>query len=209
MASPLARFITVEGLDGAGKSTHLAWLASAVERQGHAVLMTREPGGTPLGETLRTLLLDPAQKLHPETETLLMFAARREHLERVILPALREGKWVLCDRFTDATFAYQAGGSGVEWQKIAQLEAWVQSDLEPDLTLYFDIDPVTARSRTSAIKTPDRYEAEQEEFHAAVRAAYLRRAAEDPRRVRVIDAKRKIEEIQVELEKVIASISLK
>jgi dTMP kinase len=206
MAGTVARFVTVEGLDGAGKSTHLAWLASAIERRGHAVSMTREPGGTPLGEALRTLLLDPAQKLHPETETLLMFAARREHLERVIQPALLNGTWVLCDRFTDATFAYQAGGSGVAWQKVAHLEAWVQSGLQPDLTLYFDVDPVTGRSRTSAIKTPDRYEREREDFHAAVRAAYLRRAAEYPERIRVIDARRPIAEIQAELEDIVATL---
>jgi dTMP kinase len=206
MAGTLARFITVEGLDGAGKSTHLAWLASAIQRHGHAVRVTREPGGTRLGEELRTLLLDPAQKLHPETETLLMFAARREHLEEVIVPALREGIWILCDRFTDATFAYQAGGSHVAWQKVAQLEAWVQGGLEPDLTLYFDVDPVTGRSRTSAIKTPDRYEREREEFHAAVRAAYLRRAAEHPGRIRVIDGTKPIDDIQMELEEVVASL---
>lgn len=206
MAGSRARFITVEGLDGAGKSTHLAWLASVIERRGHAVCMTREPGGTQLGEKLRTLLLDPAQKLHPETETLLMFAARREHLEQVILPALGKGSWVLCDRFTDATFAYQAGGSGVAWEKVAQLEAWVQDGLQPDLTVYFDVDPVTARSRTSAIKTPDRYEREREDFHAAVRAAYLRRAAECPGRIRVIDATGQIAEIQAELEQIVLNI---
>ena len=208
MAGTRARFVTVEGLDGAGKSTHLAWLAAAIEKRGHVVCATREPGGTPLGEKLRALLLDPAQKLHPETETLLMFAARREHLERVIRPALGDGNWVLCDRFTDATFAYQAGGSGVAWQKVAQLESWVQSGLQPDLTLYFDVDPATGRARTSAIKTPDRYEREREEFHASVRSAYLRRAAEHPGRIRVIDATRPIAVIQDELEIVLSTLCI-
>jgi dTMP kinase len=208
MAGTRGRFITLEGLDGAGKSTHLAWLAVALEKRGHAVCVTREPGGTALGEKLRTWLLDPAQKLHHETETLLMFAARREHLAQVIVPALRAGKWVLCDRFTDATFAYQAGGSGVAWEKIVELERWVQGGLQPDLTLYFDVDPATGRSRTSAIKTPDRYERERDDFHAAVRAAYLRRAAEYPDRIRVIDANRSISDIQAELEELIASICI-
>jgi dTMP kinase len=206
MAGTVARFITVEGLDGAGKSTHLAWLASTIEARGQPVCMTREPGGTALGEKLRALLLDSPHKLHPETETLLMFAARREHLDQVILPALRNGKWVLCDRFTDATFAYQAGGSGVAWEKVAELERWVQGDLQPDLTFYFDVDPATGRSRVSAIKTPDRYEREREDFHAAVRAAYLRRVAEHPHRIRMIDATRAIVDIQADLEEIIASI---
>jgi dTMP kinase len=201
----IGRFLTLEGLDGAGKSTHLSWLAGVVEAQGISVCMTREPGGTPLGETLRRLLLDPAQKLHAETETLLMFAARREHLHKVIVPALEAGHWVLCDRFTDATFAYQGGGSSVRWEKIAQLETWTQAGLQPDLTLYFDVEPGEARSRASAIKAPDRYEQEREDFHRGVRAAYLRRAAEHPERVRVIDAMRAVHEIQTELEVMLAS----
>ena len=204
--SDRGRFITLEGLDGAGKSTHLPWLRTALETRGVSVCVTREPGGTALGERLRSLLLDPEQTLNAETETLLMFAARREHLDKVILPALRNGAWVLCDRFTDATYAYQAGGSGVAWEKIAQLERWVQGTLEPDLTLYFDVDPATARARTSAIKAPDRYERERESFHAAVRAAYLRRAAEHPERMRVMDATKPIPAIQVELEEIVTSL---
>src|SRR6185436_5232445 len=135
------KFITLEGIDGAGKSTHLEWLAGFIESRGFNARVTREPGGTALGERLRELLLDRGQRLHPETETLLMFAARREHVETVIRPALDSGAWVVCDRFTDASYAYQAGGSGVAWEKIAALEAWTHPGLEPDLTVLFDIDP--------------------------------------------------------------------
>jgi dTMP kinase len=163
-------------------------------------------GGTPSGEALRALLLDPQQKLHAETETLLMFAARREHLDKVIRPALESGKWVVCDRFTDATYAYQGGGTAVAWDKIAELERWVQADLQPDLTLYFDVEPGAARLRTAAIKAPDRYESEQETFHRAVRDAYLRRAAEHPQRIRVIDSNRPITDIRPQLENILGSL---
>jgi dTMP kinase len=200
------KFITLEGLDGAGKSTHLAWLRSELEQRGVALTVTREPGGTRVGETLRGLLLDPAQQLHPETEALLMFAARREHIATVIRPALEAGQWVLCDRFTDASYAYQGGGSGIEWQKIEALEAWVQGGLEPDLTVYFDVDPAHARTRTGAVRVPDRYEQEQLAFHERVRGAYLRRAREHPARIRVLDANRSISEIQVELQKIFSDL---
>ena len=199
------KFITLEGLDGAGKSTHLAWLREWLEREGVALTVTREPGGTPLGETLRTMLLDAAQRLDPETEALLMFAARREHVEKLILPALQAGQWVLCDRFTDATYAYQAGGSGVEWHKIAALEAWVHGALQPDLTLYFDVQPALGRSRAGAVRAPDRFEQEREAFHERVRAAYLRRAQEHPQRIRTIDASRPMHEVQQELEVILIS----
>ena len=193
------KFITLEGLDGAGKTTHVEWLGAALKARGLDVCVTREPGGTPVGERLRALLLDPQQKLHADTETLLMFAARREHLDKVILPALARGTWVVCDRFTDATFAYQGGGSGVAWERIAELEAWVQQGLQPHLTLYFDIDPEAARQRTSAVRTPDRYELEQVAFHERVREAYLRRAREHAARIRVINGMASIREIQHEL----------
>jgi dTMP kinase len=182
------KFITLEGMDGAGKSTHLAWLAGFLQRRGVEVKATREPGGTMLGETLRQMLLDREQHLHPETETMLMFAARREHLEQVILPALASGAWVLCDRFTDATFAYQCGGSGVSWAKVEALERWVQGQLQPDLTVYFDVPPDIGRARAGRIRAPDRFEQEQTDFFERVRAAYLRRARSDPSRVHVIDA---------------------
>jgi dTMP kinase len=194
------KFITVEGLDGAGKSTQIAWLTRFLEQRGIPVRATREPGGTALGEKLRAVLLDPAQVLHPETEALLMFAARREHLDKVIAPALAQGAWVLCDRFTDATFAYQAGGSGVDWNKIEALEQWVQGSLQPDLTVYFDVSPENGRARVDAIKAPDRFEQERESFHRRTREAYLRRARESDGRICVIDANDSIEAVQKQLE---------
>lgn len=194
-----ARFITLEGLDGAGKSTHLAAIQHFLISRGIPVRVTREPGGTPLGEALRSLLLEGDQPLHPETETLLMFAARREHIEKVISPALKAGTWILCDRFTDATYAYQAGGSGVAWDKIASLEVWVHEALQPDLTVYFDVTPEIGRSRVDAFKTPDRYERERAAFHARVRAAYMRRTVDQSQRIRVIDATQSLANVQQEL----------
>lgn len=182
------KFITLEGIDGAGKSTHVEWLVRLLEERGLTVRATREPGGTALGERLREVLLDRGQRLAPETETLLMFAARREHVETVIEPALAAGAWVVCDRFTDATYAYQAGGSGVAWEKIATLEQWVHPGLEPDLTLLFDVDPETGRQRARQGKTADRFEREEHAYFQRVREAYLRRARAAPGRVRVIDA---------------------
>ena len=197
------RFITLEGMDGAGKTTHLEWLRQRLTAQGVALTVTREPGGTALGEALRTLLLDVPGIRDPETEALLMFAARREHIAQVIVPALSAGRWVLCDRFTDATYAYQAGGSGMAWDRVAALERWVQGDLQPDLTLYFDLDPEIGRARTQKVRAPDRFEREQQAFYERVRAAYQRRAAEYPQRIKVIDAARSIPEIQQELEKIL------
>lgn len=200
------KFITLEGLDGAGKSTHLVGIQRFLESRGVPVRVTREPGGTPVGEALRSLLLDRDQHLQPETEALLMFAARREHIDKVIAPALTSGTWVVCDRFTDASYAYQAGGSGVAWDKIAALEAWVQGGLQPDLTIYLDVTPEIGRRRAGAIKQPDRYEQERAAFHERVRAAYLRRAAENPHRVRVVDATRSVADIEKELEVTVSRI---
>jgi dTMP kinase len=184
---PPARFITLEGIDGAGKSTHLGWLIAYLRGRGTEVVVTREPGGTPLGERLRELLLQ--QPMHLETETLLMFAARREHLERVIRPALAAGKWVVCDRFTDATYAYQGGGRGLGREKIAVLEEWVHGGLQPDLTLLFDLPPEVAAQRlASSGQAPDRFEREEVAFFDRVRASYLSRAREAPARWRVVDA---------------------
>ncbi len=195
------RFITLEGMDGAGKTTHLEWLRQLLSVRALPLIVTREPGGTALGEALRKLLLDSHEPRQPDTEALLMFAARREHIATVIAPALAAGKWVLCDRFTDATYAYQAGGSGMAWERVAALESWVQGELQPDLTLYFDLEPELGRARTRQARVPDRFEREQLEFYERVRAAYLRRAREHPERIRIIDAARTIPEIQLELEK--------
>lgn len=193
------KFITLEGIDGAGKSTHLKWLAAFLEGHGIAVQLTREPGGTELGESLRKLLLDNTQRLHPETEALLVFAARREHLDKIILPALAAGRWVICDRFTDATYAYQSGGSGIAWERIGILEKWVQGTLQPDITLCFDVAPEVGRSRSGRIKRPDRFEQEQEVFYQRVREAYLKRAREHPQRMHMVDASAGIDEIQSRL----------
>ena len=199
------KFITLEGIDGAGKSTHLRWIARFLRRRGIKLRLTREPGGTAAGERLRRLVLEGRPGLHPETETLLVFAARREHLERVIVPALEAGRWVLCDRFTDATYAYQSAGSGVKWSKVAALERWVQNRLQPDLTLLFDVSPATARKRARRRTGIDRFEREKGAFHRRVRAAYLKRAREHPRRLRVIDASGTLEEVNKKLEKVLIS----
>ncbi len=197
------KFITLEGMDGAGKTTHLEWLREKLAARGLLLTVTREPGGTPLGEALRRLLLDSHDPRDPETEALLMFAARREHIAQVIEPALSAGRWVLCDRFTDATYAYQAGGSGMDWERVAALEQWVQGTLQPDLTLYFDLDPAVGRARTRQVREPDRFEREKQAFYERVRAAYLRRAKEHAGRIRVIDADRTITQIQIELEIII------
>jgi len=194
------RFITLEGIDGAGKSTHLEWLARFLEGRGIRVICTREPGGTPVGERLRELMLHSGATLHPETETLLMFAARREHIDKVIEPALASGAWVVCDRFTDATFAYQAAGSGVSWAKVEQLERWVQDALEPDVTVLFDVAPDVGLSRAARGKRPDRFEREQIAFYERARQAYLKRAQAAPHRAHVIDASRPITDIHKELE---------
>ena len=199
-------FITVEGIDGAGKSTHLGWLRAYFERRRREVVLTREPGGTPLGEALRALLLDSDHRIHPEAEALLMFAARREHLERVILPALDAGKVVLCDRFTDATFAYQGGGRGVSTARLDVLEDWVQRGLQPDLTLFFDVPVQVGRERLADGRTLDRFEREHADFFERVRAAYLERAQRFSTRFRIIDSTRSIAEVQKELEDTVSTI---
>jgi len=192
------KFITLEGIDGAGKSTHLDWLRTSLAQRGHEVVVTREPGGTPLGETLRGLLLN--HRMHLETEALLMFASRREHLAEVIVPALQQGKWVISDRFTDASFAYQGGGRGIDEVRLGILEDWVQQGLQPDLTLLFDVPLEVARQRLSANASLDRFEQEQQDFFRRVREAYLRRAAQYPGRIRVIDSDRPLPVIRAQLE---------
>lgn len=199
------RFISFEGIDGAGKSTQHAWMVDYLRRQGHTVVATREPGGTPLGEKLRALLL--ADAMHLETEALLMFAARREHIAQVIEPALVRGEWVVCDRFVDASFAYQGGGRGLAWNKLEILAQWVLGDLQPDLTLIFDAPVEIAQQRLHAATTnPDRFEQEQTAFFERVRAAYLRIAAENPARVRLIDATQAPASINKLLENIIARL---
>lgn len=190
-------FITLEGVDGAGKSTHLEWLSEQFRAQGRTVRITREPGGTPLGERLRDLLLN--SPMHAETEALLMFAARREHLARVIQPALEAGEVVVSDRFTDASYAYQCGGRGLAEARLETLETWVQGDLQPDLTLLFDVASEVAEARRSAVREPDRFEQERADFHDRVRQAYLRRAGRYPQRIKVIDANQSVESVRRQL----------
>jgi len=197
-------FITVEGIDGAGKTTHLEWLRQYFTRRGRSVVTTREPGGTPLGEALRGLLLNSDYPIHAETEALLMFAARREHLERVILPALAKDHVVLCDRFTDATFAYQGWGRGVSLAHLKTLEEWVQRDLQPDLTLYFDVPVHIGHERIIRGQALDRFERERADFFERVRSGYNDRAARDPHRVRIIDSARSIAEVEEEVERIVA-----
>ena len=199
------KFITFEGIDGAGKSSHVEWMAEALRQRGHVVHVTREPGGTELGEKLRELLLN--QPMHLETETLLMFAARREHLARLIEPALARGEWVVCDRFSDATYAYQGGGRGLDRTKFLALEHWVHEHLQPDATLLFDLPLDVARERiVLANRVLDKFEQERADFHERVRQAYLDRAQHFAQRMRVINASRSLPEIQKTLEEIIKTI---
>ncbi|UUX94294.1 dTMP kinase [Aquabacterium sp. J223] len=185
-ADVTGRFISFEGIDGAGKSTHIEPLAEWLRSHGRTVRLTREPGGTDLAESLRALLL--AQPMDALTETLLVFAARRDHLQRCILPALADGAVVLCDRFTDATFAYQGGGRGFDPTVLGQLEAWVQQGRQPDLTLWFDVAPDVAAARRAAARAPDRFEREDLGFFERVRAGYAERRDAQPQRFAVLDA---------------------
>lgn len=201
------KFITFEGIDGAGKSSHVEWLAEVLRQRGHVVHVTREPGGTPLGEKLRELLL--SEPMHLETETLLMFAARREHLARLIEPALARGEWVVCDRFSDATYAYQGGGRGLDRAKFLTLEHWVHDHLQPDMTLLFDLPLDVARERiVLANRVLDKFEQERADFHERVRQAYLERAHVSPGRFRVVDANRPMHDIRKQLEQIVSSICL-
>jgi len=202
------KFITFEGIDGAGKSTHIAYVAErlrqALSPRGVEVITSREPGGTPLGETLREVLLQ--QKMHLETEALLMFAVRREHIAQVIAPALERGDWVISDRFTDASFAYQGGGRHLSLDKLNALEQWVHPDLQPDLTLLFDVPLAVARARLDATRELDKFEQEKADFFADTRNEYLRRAAEFPQRFRIIDSTQSIATIRDELDGIIDAL---
>lgn len=191
------RFISIEGLDGAGKTTHLDFIRSWLEQHALPFVMTREPGGTPLGEELRALLLH--RDMHAETELLLMFAARREHVARVIEPALLAGQWVISDRFTDASYAYQGGGRGLDVQRIAELERFALGELRPHLTLLLDVPLHVSQARLVQTRDMDRFEHEAAAFHGRVRDAYLQRAAAEPQRFRVINADRALVDIQREI----------
>ncbi|WP_211472683.1 dTMP kinase [Collimonas humicola] len=198
------KFITFEGIDGAGKSTHIGFVADLLCSHGLTVVTSREPGGTDLGEALREVLL--YQKMHLETEAMLMFAARREHLAQVIEPALARGDWVISDRFSDATFAYQGGGRQLSLAKLEALEQWVHPHLQPDLTLLFDVPLEVARERLDASRTLDKFEQEKSNFFAATRAEYLRRAAQFPERFQIIDATRTIAEVRQALTRIITAL---
>lgn len=202
--NPNSLFITVEGVDGAGKSSHLVWLTDALRQLRQTVTLTREPGGTALGERLREMLLH--EKMDLETETLLMFAARREHLAQIIIPALQRGETVISDRFTDATYAYQGGGRGVSFNKIEQLEQWVQQDLQPDLTLLFDLPLHIAQERLSKGRNAlDKFEQESADFFSNTRAAYLARAAAAPKRIAIIDSALPLKQVQQQIIDVLQS----
>ena len=202
------RFISLEGIDGAGKSTHAAWLVDALRAGGRTVVATREPGGTPLGESLRALLLE-----HPmthDTEALLMFAARREHVERVIGPALERGDWVVCDRFTDATFAYQGGGHGVPRERIAELERFLPANCRPDVTILFDVPLAVSRERLERSRAKgrdlDKFEREELSFFGRVRHVYLERAAQEPARFRVVNSARPMAEVRADLARLVEAL---
>jgi dTMP kinase len=188
------RFVTFEGIDGAGKSTQIAFVERWLRGRGIDVLPTREPGGTPIGESLREMILH--RPMQPRTETLLMFAARCEHVLAVIEPALAAGRWVLCDRFTDATYAYQSGGRGIAEADVAALARWVHPRLQPDLTLLFDLEPEVAAARLARAGRSDRFEAEQRDFFTRVREHYLARARAEPQRFRIVDTSQDKELVQ-------------
>ncbi|GMR15929.1 MAG: dTMP kinase [Gammaproteobacteria bacterium] len=200
-------FITIEGTEGVGKSTNMAFIEEWLIKAGKKLVITREPGGTELGEKLRAVLLDAKeQSMCDDTELLLMFAARAQHLQQVILPALNAGKWVLCDRFTDATYAYQGGGRGIEMSRIAQLEQWVQGDIRPDMTLILDLPVDVGLERAGKRSEPDRFELEKHDFFNKVRDTYLSRAVASPERYCVIDASPSVSDVQQSIQTVLEKL---
>ena len=204
-SSARGKFITLEGVDGAGKSTHVAWIAERLRGQGREVVVTREPGGTPLAEKLRARVLSEA--MDPVSETRLMFEARADHVAKVIAPALARGAWVVCDRFTDSTLAYQGAGKGVDRALIDELSRKVHPHTRPDLTLVFDAPyEVSSRRLAASGRQPDRFEAESQAFFERVRSAYQRIAATEPDRVRLIDGTKSADQVKVAIEQIIASI---
>lgn len=198
------KFITLEGVDGAGKSTHLEFLGDRIRARGVELVVTREPGGTPLGEKLRHILLNDA--MQPDTELLLMYAARAEHVATVIKPALARGAWVLSDRFHDASFAYQCGGRGVDASRLRVLEEWTLGDFRPDLTLLFDVAPRIAAKRRARVRAADRFEQEQAAFFTRVRDAYLVRARAEPDRIRIVDSALDIDLIRADLDWILQTL---
>ena len=201
------RFITVEGTEGVGKSTNMAFIEEWLTKSGKELIITREPGGTELGEKLRSVLLDAKeQSMCDDTELLLMFAARAQHLHEVILPALEAGKWVLCDRFTDSTYAYQGGGRGIDISRIAQLEQWVQGDRRPDMTIILDLAIDIGLERAGKRSAPDRFELEKHDFFNKVRDTYLSRAAANPERYSIIDASPSITDVQQSIKVVLENM---
>lgn len=202
------KFITLEGGEGTGKTTNIAFICEHLRQAGLTVVATREPGGTALGEALRGLLLDHQyQEMHADTELLMMFAARAQHIQEVILPALRAGQWVVCDRFTDATFAYQGGGRGIAAHRIEQLEQWVQGELRPDCTIVLDVSVETGMQRAGKRGALDRFETETVDFFNRIRATYLARAKQFPNRFQVVDAAQPLLQVQDQLGKILDQLS--
>ena len=196
------KFITLEGIEGVGKTSNLEYIKSLLEAAGHTCVVTREPGGTILGESLRSIILEHSDDhMSENAELLMMFAARAEHLQKVILPALAAGHTVICDRFTEATYAYQGGGRGIDSEKIAELETWVQGDLRPDLTIILDASVAIGRERAGKRSTPDRIEKEKDDFFHRVREHYMEMAAHYPHRICTVDASVALEEVEKQVKK--------
>ena len=196
----MGKFITLEGIEGVGKSSNLEYIRSLLEATGKHCVVTREPGGTPLGEALRTLLLEhSSDEMSADAELLMMFAARAEHLKKIILPALEDDKYVLCDRFTEATYAYQGGGRGLDLEKIAALESWVQGEFRPDLTIILDAPVHVGRARAGKRSEPDRIEKEQDDFFERVRASYQEMAKHYPHRICLVDASQPLNDVQQQI----------
>ena len=198
------RFLTFEGIDGAGKSTHIPFICGLLKENGINVVSSREPGGTPVGERLRDMLLH--EKMHLETEALLMFASRREHMHQVIQPALERGDWVMCDRFTDSSFAYQSGGRGMSRRKMEDLERWVCGNLYPDSTFLFNLPLEIAQTRLNRSTDLDKFEVEKQDFFAKVQQEYLRRAEQFPGRIHIVDSSKSISEIQEDIRKRVTAL---
>lgn len=204
MTKIMGKFITLEGIEGAGKSTMLNFISEQLQQAGNEVVVTREPGGTHVGEKLREILLDNNNdQLSDDTELLIIFAARAQHLQQVIRPALDAGHYVVCDRFTDASYAYQGGGRGMSTERIKQLEHWVQQGLKPDLTILFDLDVATGLRRAGKRGEADRFEQEHVDFFERIRQCYLDRASVEPDRYRVIDAASSVDNVKQQIQSVL------